>query len=60
MVVDTALSFLNERFQNIAEVNGKFGFLLDFPNMTKVEQLQHWENLSAALTYDGQPDIDGR
>ena len=58
-MVDTALSSLNERFQNIAEVNGKFGVLLNFPNMTKVEQLQYCENLSAALTHDGQPDIDG-
>ena len=40
--------------------DGKLGVLLDFPNMTKVEQLQHCENLSAALTHDGQPDIDGR
>ena len=60
VVVDTALSSLNERFQNMADVNDKFGVLLNFPNMSKEEQLQHCENLSAALTHDGEPDIDGR
>lgn len=39
VVVDTALSSLDERFQTLGEVNGKFGVLLNFPNMSKEELL---------------------
>ena len=51
---------VDERFQNLGEVNDKFGVLLNFPNMSKEELLEHCQTLSTALTHDGQPDIDGR
>jgi len=55
VVVDT-----NQRFQTLGEVNDKFGVLLNFPNMSKEELLEHCQTLSTALSHDGQPDIDGR
>lgn len=45
VVVDTALSSLDERFQTLGEVNGKFGVLLNFPNMSKQELLEHCQTL---------------
>ncbi|XP_039469422.1 uncharacterized protein LOC120440633 [Oreochromis aureus] len=35
VVVDTAISSLDERFQNLGEVNDKFGVLLNFHNLQK-------------------------
>ncbi len=58
VVVDTALSSLDERFQTLEEVNGKFGALLNFPNMSKEELPEYCQTLSTALSHDGQPDID--
>jgi len=55
VVVDT-----NQRFQTLGEVNDKFGVLLNFPNMSKEELLEHCQTLSTALSHYGQPDIDGR
>lgn len=57
VVVDTALSSLDERFQTMGEVNGKFRVLL---NMSKEELLEQCQTLSTALSHNGQPDIDGR
>lgn len=51
---------VDERFQTLGEVNGNFGVLLNFPNMSKEELLEHCQALSTALSHDGQPDIDGR
>ncbi|KAL0194560.1 hypothetical protein M9458_008132, partial [Cirrhinus mrigala] len=59
VVVDTAISSLDERFQNLGEVNNMFGVLLDFPNLEEEDLLQKCQTLSTALTHDGQPDIDG-
>lgn len=56
--MDTALSSLDERFQTLGDVNDKFGVLLNFPNMSKEELLEHCQTLSTALSHDGQPDID--
>lgn len=56
--MDTAISSFYERFQNLGEVNDKFGVLLNFPNIQK-ELLLHCQTLSTALTHDSQPDIDG-
>ncbi len=58
VVVDTALSSLDERFQTLEEVNGKFGALLNFPNMSKEELPEYCQTLSTALSHDGQPDIN--
>lgn len=57
VVVDTAISSFVERFQNLGEVNDKFGMLLNFPNIQKEELLQHCQTLSTALTHDSQLDI---
>eukprot|EP00096_Caligus_rogercresseyi_P010342 TRINITY_DN3731_c0_g1_i2.p1 TRINITY_DN3731_c0_g1~~TRINITY_DN3731_c0_g1_i2.p1 ORF type:complete len:181 (-),score=1.11 TRINITY_DN3731_c0_g1_i2:353-895(-) len=59
MVMDTAISSLDERFQNLGEVNRIFGVLLDFPNLGEEDLLLKCQTLSTALTYDSQPDIDG-
>ncbi|KAI2646977.1 Zinc finger MYM-type protein 1 [Labeo rohita] len=59
VVVDTAISSLDERFQNLGEVNNTFGVLLDFPNLEEEDLLQKCQTLSTALTHDSQPDIDG-
>ncbi len=56
VVVNTALSSLDERFQTLEEVN----VLLNFPNMSKEELPEYCQTLSTALSHDGQPDIDGR
>ncbi|GAA6090964.1 zinc finger MYM-type protein 1-like, partial [Tachysurus ichikawai] len=62
VVVDTALSSLATRSQTLGggEVNDTFGVLLNFPNMSKEELLEHCQTLSTALSHDGQPDIDCR
>ncbi|XP_071060220.1 zinc finger MYM-type protein 1-like [Pseudochaenichthys georgianus] len=60
VVVDTALSSLDERFQHLEEVNNKFGVLINFPTTSNEELSKHCQTLSSALTHDGQPDIDGR
>ncbi|GAA6083151.1 zinc finger MYM-type protein 1-like [Tachysurus ichikawai] len=60
VVVDTALSSLDTRSQTLGEVNDKFGVLLNFPNMSKEELLEHCKTLSTALSHNGQPDIDCR
>ncbi|XP_039475230.1 uncharacterized protein LOC120442587 [Oreochromis aureus] len=59
VVVDTAISSLDERFQNRREVNDKFGVLLNFHNLQKEELLQQCQTLSTTLTHDSQPDING-
>ncbi len=59
VLVDTAISSTDERFQNLGEVKNTFGVLLNFPNMKKEELLKHCQTLSTALTHDSQPDIDG-
>ncbi|XP_059182372.1 uncharacterized protein LOC131961119 [Centropristis striata] len=59
VVVDTATSSLDERFQNLGEVNDKFGVLLNFHNLQKEELLQQCKTLSTTLTHDSQPDING-
>lgn len=59
VVVDTAISSLDERFQNLGEVNDKFGVLLNFHNLQKEELLQQCQTLSTTLTHDSQPDING-
>nr|XP_023667508.1 uncharacterized protein LOC111843829 [Paramormyrops kingsleyae] len=59
VVVDTAISSLDERFQNLGEVNNKFGVLLNFPYLGEDDLLQKCQTLSTALTHDSQPDIDG-
>ncbi|XP_036391745.1 uncharacterized protein LOC118782475 [Megalops cyprinoides] len=59
VVVDTAISSLDERFKNLGEVNNKFGVLLNFPNLEEEDLLQQCQTLSAALTHESQPDIDG-
>ncbi|QQP39921.1 Uncharacterized protein FKW44_013792, partial [Caligus rogercresseyi] len=59
MVMDTAISSLDERFQNLGEVNRIFGVLLDFPNLGEEDLLLKCQTLSTALTHDSQPDIDG-
>lgn len=60
VVVDTALASLDERFQSLGEVNDKFGVLLNYLKMKEEEILKHCQNLSTALTHDGQPDVDGK
>ena len=60
VVVDTVVSSLDEKFQNLGEVKDKFGVLLHFPNAAKEELLQQCLTLSTALTHDGQPDINDR
>lgn len=57
--MDTAIYSLDERFQNLGEVNNTFGVLLDFPNLAEEDLLQKCQTLSPALTHDSQPDIDG-
>lgn len=59
VVVDTAISSLDERFQNLGEVNNTFSVLLNFPNLEEKDLLQRCQTLSTALTHDNQPDIDG-
>ncbi|KAL3978284.1 cytochrome c oxidase subunit 5b [Sarotherodon galilaeus] len=59
VVVDTAISSLDERFQNLGEVNDKFGVLLNFHNLQKEELLQQCQTLSTTLTHDSQTDING-
>lgn len=58
VLVDTPLASLGERFQRLGEASYKFGVLLNFPKM-KEEILKHCQNLSTALTHDGQPGVDG-
>ncbi|XP_034081663.1 uncharacterized protein LOC117552398 [Gymnodraco acuticeps] len=60
VVLDTALSSLDERFQHLEEVNDKFGVLINFPTTSNEELPKHCQTLSSALTHDGQPGIDGR
>lgn len=59
VVVDRAISSLDERFQNLDDVNEKFGVLTNFHKMPKQELLHHCQTLSDALTHVNQPDIDG-
>ncbi|XP_036004551.1 zinc finger MYM-type protein 1 [Fundulus heteroclitus] len=59
VVMDAAISSLDERFQNLGDVNNLFGVLLDFPNLAEKELLQKCQTLSTALTQDSQQDIDG-
>lgn len=59
VVVDTAVSSLDERFQSLKNVNKTFTVLLEFPNLGAEDLLEKCQTLSAALTHDNQPDIDG-
>lgn len=59
MLVDNALSSLDERFQSLEKVNDKFRVLLNFPKMKEEDILKHCQTLSTTLAHDGQSDIDG-
>lgn len=59
VVVDTAISSLDDRFQSLEEVDNTFAVLHKFPNLAGEDLLQRCQTLSTALTHDSQPDIDG-
>ncbi|XP_042203379.1 uncharacterized protein LOC121853377 [Homarus americanus] len=60
VVVDTAISSLNERFKTLGEVNEKFKVLLGFTDMSDKDIVDHCQTLSNRLTHEGHSDIDGR
>ncbi|XP_042236980.1 uncharacterized protein LOC121876109 [Homarus americanus] len=60
VVVDPAISFLDERFKTLGEVNEKFKVLLWFTDMSDKDIDDHCQTLSNTLTHEGHSDIDGR
>lgn len=60
VVVDAALSSLQERFKTLGEVGEKFGVLTNFPNLSKEELAKECEALSHTLSYGGHSDLDWR
>ncbi|XP_042212755.1 uncharacterized protein LOC121859856 [Homarus americanus] len=60
VVVDTAISSLNERFKTLGEVSEKFKVLLGFTDMSDKDIVDHCQTLSNTLTHEGHSDIDGR
>ncbi|XP_042216871.1 uncharacterized protein LOC121862621 [Homarus americanus] len=60
VVMDTAISSLNERFKTLGEVNGKFKVLLGFTDMSDKDIVDHCQTLNNTLTHEGHSDIDGR
>ncbi|XP_042216759.1 uncharacterized protein LOC121862522 [Homarus americanus] len=60
VVVDTAISSLNERFKTLGEVNEKFKVLLGFTDMSDKDIVDHCQTLSNTLTHEGHSDIVGR
>lgn len=59
-VVDAAKSSIEERFVCLSEVRDKFSVLKNFTNLTHDELSTQCETLSAALTTNSDPDINGR
>ena len=49
VAVDTIVSELDKRLQNLGELKHNFGLLLIFPNSAKEELLQQFQTLSTAL-----------
>ncbi|KAL4008559.1 hypothetical protein ACER0C_002411 [Sarotherodon galilaeus] len=60
VVVDTAISSLDERFQNLGEVNDKFGVLLNFHNLQKEELLQQCQTLKLAMEMQNFPPLPSK
>lgn len=58
VVVDAALSSLQERFKTLGDVGEKFGVLTNFPNLSKEELAKECGALSHTLSYGGQSGLD--
>lgn len=58
VVVDVSIASLQERFQTLNEVQGNFGVLINFPDLTNEELTKQCETLSNTLSCHGQSDLD--
>ena len=60
MVLDVALTSLQERFQALSDVGDKFGVLVNFPELPVIQLSKQCEALGHTLSHSRQSDVDWR